>query len=141
MGVHKHTSSSGSPWTNTVWTNTRHKKRQLAVPHKHRPGQDGSSGTRGLGGERGGGGGGGVCIVEKTLTNSSLWKVCLARLSTPRRGTMDAQILMVPPLVGTQGYQRFLISKSGVGQNIALRDAPADSTSTYLISAFLIHEV
>ena len=42
------------------------------------------------------------------------------------------------PLVGTQGYQRFPLSMPGVGQIIALHAAPADGSSTYLVSAFLI---
>ena len=42
-------------------------------------------------------------------------------------------------LVGAQGYQRFPLSKPGVGQNIALHDAPADRTSTCFVSAFQIH--
>ena len=38
-----------------------------------------------------------------------------------------------------QGYQIFPLLIPGVDQNIALRAAPADRTSTYLVSAFSIH--
>ena len=40
-----------------------------------------------------------------------------------------------PLVVRAQGYQRFPLFKPGVSQNIALYAAPADRTSTYLVSA------
>ena len=44
------------------------------------------------------------------------------------------------PLVGAQGYQRLLLSKHEVGQNIVkLHAVPAYRASTYLVSAFLAH--
>ena len=42
-------------------------------------------------------------------------------------------------LVGAQGYQRFPLSKSMVGQNIAVHAVPAYMASTYLVSAFPAH--
>ena len=44
----------------------------------------------------------------------------------PAVGYTDAEFLV--PLVGAQDYQRFPLSKSGVGQNIALHAVLADIT-------------
>ena len=49
----------------------------------------------------------------------------------------DAEIKV--PQMGAQGYQRVPLSKPGVCQNIALHAVPADRTSTYLVSAFVVH--
>ena len=49
--------------------------------------------------------------------------------------------LRTPLVGGAQGYQRFLLSKPGVGQNIALHALPVDRTFTYLVSAFLFHRI
>ena len=46
----------------------------------------------------------------------------------PHGGVQWMQKLRTP-LVGAQGYQRFLLSKPVVGQNIALHAAPADRAS------------
>ena len=43
------------------------------------------------------------------------------------------------PLVGTQGYQRFPLSKPVEGLNIALHSVSAYRASIYLVSAFLPH--
>ena len=50
----------------------------------------------------------------------------------------DAEI-KGPPLIGAQGCERFPLSKPGVHQNIALHAAPANLTSTYILSVFPIH--
>ena len=47
--------------------------------------------------------------------------------------------LWTTALVEAQGYQRFLLSRPVVGQNIAVRAAPADRASNSLVSAFPIH--
>ena len=71
----------------------------------------------------------------------------LPGIPVPRWGTVDAEIRGPPPTLphplgrGAHDYQRFLLSKSGVGQNIALHAAPAPGTSTDPVSnsAFPIH--
>ena len=53
---------------------------------------------------------------------------------------MDAEIKdPPPPLVGAQGYRRFLLSKPVLEQDITVHAASADSASEYLVSAFPIH--
>ena len=54
------------------------------------------------------------------------------------RGGVPRTQKLKSPLVGAQGYKRFTLSKP-VGQHIDLHAAPADSASTYLVSAFPIH--
>ena len=76
----------------------------------------------------------------------AVWARCFHRphkgrvfksVPTPRWSTADAEIK--GPLVGTQGYQRFPISKPVVGHSVALRAVSVYMTSTYLVSAFPAH--
>ena len=50
---------------------------------------------------------------------------------------MNAEIK--DPSGGSPGLSKFLLSNSAVGQNLALRAAPADRASTQLVSAFPAH--
>ena len=73
----------------------------------------------------------------------SLSSCLIARESNPSSafhpwwGTADGESKDPPPpplLVGAQGYQKFLFSKSVVGQSIAVHAASADGASDYLVS-------
>ena len=81
------------------------------------------------------------CVVALHITAK---RSTIACKSTPsfliyRGGVPRTQKLKIPPpqphLVGTEGYQRFLLSKPVGGQNIALHAAPAARASNYLVSS------
>ena len=52
-------------------------------------------------------------------------------------GFADAEIKV--PLVEVPGWQRLPLSRPGVVPNVALHVTPADRTSTYQVSAFLVY--
>ena len=98
-----------------------------------------------------------VCMGSQCLGHGSSWQVMITSgysswVSTysfsatllPAGGVSRTQKLRFPPptnrpppLMGSQGYQRFPLYKPGVGQNMAVHATPADRTSTYLHSFYL----
>ena len=72
-------------------------------------------------------------LISASAVPRDLFFACVP----PRWGTADAEIKPPPPtpsLVGAQGYQRFPLSESVMGQNIALDAVPAYGAFLYLPS-------
>ena len=77
----------------------------------------------------------GLKAIKKLLINQSISKISSRQPHAhfPWWETADAELR-------AQGlYERFPLSQPGVGQNIAFHVAPADRTSTYLVSTFPVH--
>ena len=80
-------------------------------------------------------------LVSAFLIQSASFVSRTSPILNPRWATADAETKPPPPtpypLVGAQRYQTFILSKSVVGQDIALHAAPADRASNFLVCAFL----